>query len=144
MKFVEWNGYTELLKKLFEEIKFSDFDGIVAIGRGGSIIAAYLGSKFGIPTFTPVFVRHVRTNGEIKLTTHDECGVRSLRGRLLVVDDSLIHGRAMRLVLGLLSKNTSARTLAMYCRKGSEFKPDFVGAYVDESEKEIIFPYDPP
>jgi pyrimidine operon attenuation protein/uracil phosphoribosyltransferase len=79
----------------------------------------------------------------VRLVT-PESDVGSLKGRLLIVDDSLIHGRAMKFVLGLLPKNTSTKTLAMYCRKGSEFKPDFVGSYVDESEEEIVFPDDPP
>jgi len=144
MKYVDWNEYTELLKKLLEEVRAYNFDDIVAIGRGGSIIAAYLGSKAGIPTFTPVFVRHVRNGGGVRLVTHDECNVRSLTGKLLVVDDSLVRGRAMRFVLGLLPKNASTKTLTMYCRKGSEFNPDFVGAYVDPTEEEIVFPYDPP
>jgi hypothetical protein len=50
----------------------------------------------------------------------------------------------MRFVLGLLPKSTLAKTLVMYCRKDSEFKPDFVGAYFEESEGEIVFPDDPP
>lgn len=143
MKYVDWDEYITLLKKLLEEIRAHSFDGIVGIGRGGSIIAAYLGSKAGIPTFTPVFVRHVKEGDQVRLVT-PESDVGSLKGRLLIVDDSLIHGTAMRFVLGLLPRNTSTKTLAMYCRKGSEFKPDFVGSYVDESEEEIVFPDDPP
>jgi hypoxanthine phosphoribosyltransferase len=143
MKYVDWDEYTTLLKKLLEDIRAHSFDGIVGIGRGGSIIAAYLGSKAGIPTFTPVFVRHVREGDQTRLVT-PESDIGSLSGRLLVVDDSLIHGSAMRLVLGLLPKNTLAKTLVMYCRKDSEFKPDFVGAYFEESEGEIVFPDDPP
>jgi len=144
MKYVDWDEYTTLLKRLLEEIRAYNFDNIVGIGRGGSIIAAYLGSKAGIPTFTPVFVRHVKEGDPVRLVTPGETDLGSLSGKLLVVDDSLIHGRAMRFVLGSLPRNASAKTLVMYCRKGSEFKPDFVGAYVDESEEEIVFPDDPP
>lgn len=144
MKLVEWSEYTELLKKLAEAVRAHSFDNIVAIGRGGGIMAAYIGSKQGIPTFLPVFVRHVKRDGEVKLAASEQCDVTSLSGRLLVVDDSLIHGRAMQFVLDMLPKNTSVKTMVMCCRKGSEFKPDFVGAYVDENEREIVFPYDPP
>jgi len=144
MKYVDWNEFIDLLKKSSEEIRAYNFDHIVAIGRGGSLIAAYLGSKAGIPTFTPVFVRHDREGGKTKLVIQDECDVGSLKGKLLVVDDSLVHGRAMRFVLDLLPKNAIVKTLTMYCRKGSEFTPDFVGEYVDPTEEEIIFPYDPP
>ena len=144
MKYVDWNEYGELLTRLSEEVRSHTFDGVVAIGRGGSMAAAYLASRLGRPAFIPVFVRHVRDGNGVRLVTHDECDVESLRGRLLVVDDSLIHGRAMKFVLDLLPKNTSAKTLVVYCRTGSEFKPDFVGAYADESEEEILFPYDAP
>jgi len=144
MKFVTWNEYADLLKKLSETVRAQTFDDIVAIGRGGSIIAAYLGSKLGIPTFVPIFVRHVREGSEVKLTTHGKCDVTSLTGRLLVVDDSLIRGRAMQFTLNMLPKNTSVKTLVMYCREGSEFRPDFVGTYIQKDEQEIVFPYDLP
>jgi len=144
MKIIDWNEYTDLLKKLAEDIRGYNFDEIVAVGRGGSIIAAYLGSKLGVPTFVPIFVRHVREGTEVKLVTHAKCDLSSLTGRILVVDDSLLHGRAIRYVLNMLPKHTSVMTLVMYCSKGSEFKPDFVAAYTDEREHEIVFPYDPP
>ncbi len=146
MKLVDWNEYATLLKKLSEDVRASQFDSIVGIGRGGSIIAAYLASKLGIPTFTPVFVRHVRphTGGDVKIEALDLSQVKSLGGRLLVVDDSLVQGRAMNFVLDLIPKKARVKTLAMYVRAGSEFKPDFIGAEFDEKEHGVVFPYDPP
>ena len=66
--------------------------------------------------------------------------IKSLMGRLLIVDDYLRDGLAMKYVLDLTSKKASAETLVMYDRKGSEFKPDIVGKYIEETE--ISFPYD--
>lgn len=143
MKIVSWNEYTELLKKLHDDLGLRNFDAIVAIGRGGSIIAAYLASKLGVPTFYPVFVRHVGRGKEMKIVAHDLGQVKSLKGRLLVVDDWLCDGRAMRFVLDLIPKEATVTTLVMFNRTGSEFKPDFVGKYVEEKEREITFPYDP-
>ena len=142
MKFVEWDEYTKLLEKLFNNVQFKNFDNIVAIGRGGSIIAAYLSSKMGIPTFCPTFVRHVGRGVEMKIIVHDLCQMDSLYGSLLVVDDWLCEGRAMKFVLERIPQGTTATTLVMYCRRNSEFKPDFVGEYVNEEEREIMFPYD--
>lgn len=146
MKLVDWNEYATLLRKLSEDVRASQFDGIVGIGRGGSIIAAYLASKLGIPTFTPVFVRHVRphTGGDVKIEALDLSQVKSLGGRLLVVDDSLIQGRAMNFVLDQIPKKAQVKTLAMYVRAGSKFKPDFTGTEYDEKEHDIVFPYDLP
>lgn len=150
LRLVTWDEYVELLKKLGEDLRASNFDGIVGIGRGGSIMAAYLASKLGVPTFTSVFVRHViEQDGQIvRLEVQDldimRDNIKSLSGRLLLVDDSLIQGRAMRFVLDHIPKNSRVSTLVMYVRAGAEFKPDFVGAYFDEKERDIIFPYDPP
>lgn len=142
MKMVDWNEYTRFLEKLYEEVEFHTFDSIVAIGRGGSIIAAYLASKLGIPTFYPIFVRHVGRGTDMKIVAHDIGQIKSLRGKLLVVDDWLCEGRAMKFVLDLIPKGASITTMVMFDRKGSEFKPDFVGEYVEEGEREIMFPYD--
>jgi len=140
---VSWNEYSEILKKVNEDIKFKQFDDIIAIGRGGSIIGAYLASKLGIPTFYPIFLRHVNIRGkksivDISPTMRNQ--IKSLMGRLLIVDDYLRDGLAMKYVLDLISKKASAETLVMYDRKGSEFKPDIVGKYIEETE--ISFPYD--
>ena len=143
MKVVEWQEFTELLQKLFQDVELRSFDGIVAIGRGGSIIGAYLASKLGIPSIYPIFVRHVGRGKEMKIVAHDIGQVKSLNGRLLVVDDWLCDGRAMKYVLNLLPKTTTTTTLVMFNRKGSEFTPDIVGRYVEEGEREILFPYDP-
>lgn len=143
MKIVNWPEYTDLLKKLHDDIGLRDFDSIVAIGRGGSIIAAYLASKMGFPTFQPVFIRHVGRGKEMKIVAEDLGKIGSLEGRLLVVDDWLCEGRAMRFVLDLIPKEVRVTTLVMFCRTNAELKPDYVGKYVEEKEREILFPYDP-
>jgi hypoxanthine phosphoribosyltransferase len=128
---------------MYKDIIFKQFDNIIAIGRGGSIIGAYLASKLGIPTFHPIFLRHATKRGKpsIEEASPAMCGeINSLRGKLLIVDDYLRDGLAMKYVLDLISEKASAETLVMYDRKGSEFKPDIVGKYIEEAE--ISFPYD--
>lgn len=66
----------------------------------------------------------------------------SVQGNFLVVDDWLAEGRAMKFVLDRMPKEASVTTMVMFNRKGSEFKPDYVGAYVEEEERDIMFPYD--
>lgn len=143
MKMVNWSEYEEALKKLHKQLELHEFDDMVAIGRGGSIVAAYLSSKMGVPVFHTVFIRHSGHGRELKIIPEDLDHARFLRGRLLLVDDSLIDGRAMRYVLDLLPKTASVVTSVAFCRKGSNFKPEFVGEYTDEKERQIIFPYDP-
>lgn len=142
MKIVDWDEYTRLLDKLSNDVALRHFDEIVAIGRGGCIIGAFLASKLGIPTLNPVFVRHVGRGANLRIEVSDLGKVKSLRGRLLVIDDWLVEGRAMTFVLNLIPKGASITTLVMFNRKGSKFTPDIVGAYVEETEREILFPYD--
>jgi hypoxanthine phosphoribosyltransferase len=145
---VTWKEYTDVLERLHNQVMLRNFEGIIGIGRGGSIIAAYMASKLGLPTFYPLFVRHVGRGKDMKIVASDLGQVKaldqvkSLRGRLLVVDDWLCDGRAMKYVLDHMSKEAQVTTLVLFNRRGSEFKPDFVGAYVEEKEREIMFPYD--
>jgi len=139
---VTWKEYTDVLERVHDEVMLRNFDGIVGIGRGGSIIAAYMASKLGLPTFYPLFVRHVGRGKDMKIVAHDLGQVKSLRGRLLVVDDWLCDGRAMKYILDRISEEAQVTTLVLFNRRGSAFTPDFVGAYVEEKEREIMFPYD--
>ena len=142
MKIIDWNEYEELLAELKEQIIFSKFDDIIAIGRGGSIIASYLALKLGVPTFYPIFLRHVGKGGEKRIEggrSDVQDRIRSLEGRLLIVDDYLRDGLAMKHMLNLTSKKAVKKTLVMYVQKDSEFKPDFVGKYIEEPE--LMFPY---
>ena len=140
---MKWDEYTELLTKLYDDVKLARFDEIVAIGRGGSIIGAYLASKLGLPTFHPLFIRHVGRGEQMKIVEDNLGHAKFPKGRLLIVDDWLCEGRAMRYVLDHIPKDTTVTTMVMFCRTRSEFKPDYVGKYIEEKEREILFPYDP-
>jgi len=143
LKIVDWDEFEELLVKLYQQIELDEFDEIVAIGRGGSIIGAYLASKLGVPTFYPIFLRHVGTGRERKIEnirSQDEARIKNLTGSILVVDDYLRDGTAMKHVLNLISNKVSTKTLVMYNHDGSKYKPDFVGEYIPDSE--VTFPYD--
>ncbi len=146
MRIVNWDEYGKLLDALHDSIRTREFDGVAAIGRGGSMIAGYLTSRLGIPGFVPLFIRHSRNldHVEIGFNNAAHCDVSSLVGKVLVVDDLLIHGTAMRYALNLIPKTTTPQTMVMYCRKEADFKPDFVGSYLDEKEQQIMFPYDLP
>lgn len=143
MKIVDWDEFRELLVELYEKIELGEFNEIVAIGRGGSIIGAYLASKLGIPTFYPIFLRHIGAGRERRvedIRPQEEIKIKNLTGSILVVDDYLRDGSAMKYVLNLISKKASTKTLVMYDHRGSEYKPDFVGKYIIDTE--ITFPYD--
>jgi hypoxanthine-guanine phosphoribosyltransferase len=68
--------------------------------------------------------------------------ITSVQGNFLIVDDWLCEGRAMKFVLDRMPRGASVTTMVMFNRKGSEFKTDYIGAYVEEEERDIMFPYD--
>ena len=143
VRIVSLSEYTKLLPELYAKVQYGKFDTIVAIGRGGTMIGSYLASKLGIPLVHSVFLRHVGRGKELKLVVDDDSQIKSLHGSLLIVDDWLCEGRAMSHVLNLLPKDAQKTTIVLFNRKGSEYKPDIVGVYVNEDERNIIFPYGP-
>lgn len=143
VKIISWREYTDLLPRLYDKVQYRDFDAIVAIGRGGTMVGSYLASKLGIPKIHSIFVRHVGRGREMKIVADEVDQIKDLHGSLLVVDDWLCEGRAMRYVLNLLPKNASITTLVLFNREGSEFKPDIVGTYLNKDERDIILPYGP-
>jgi hypothetical protein len=40
VKIISWIEYTNLLQKLYDKVQYRDFDAIVAIGRGGTMIGS--------------------------------------------------------------------------------------------------------
>jgi hypothetical protein len=107
------------------------------------IIGAFLASKLGMPMIYPVFIRHVDRGKEMRIVTYDLGQILTLTARQLLVDDWPCEGRAMHYILDLIPKIVRPTTLVMFVSNGSEFKPDIVGSYVEEQEREILFPYDP-
>lgn len=131
VRIIEWDEYTRMLEKLHTVVleqlyncfRLRSFDGIVAIGRGGMIIAAYLASKLGIPAFYPVFIRSTGRGKEMKIIVDDLGQVQSLKGRLLVVDDWLDEGRTMKLILNLFPKERRPQHLSCSVARDQGFSP---------------------
>jgi len=141
LKRISWNEYTDLLEQLYDKIRYRRFDSIVGIGRGGSLLAAYLASKFGIPFFHPVFVGHrTRHDKNVEIIVHDLGKIETLTGSVLVVDDWLEKGRVMTYTLDHISNEARITTLVMICKLNSEFTPDIVGKSVEDDV--ILYPYD--
>lgn len=142
MKRINWKEYADFLELLYDKIKLRTFDRVVGIGRGGSILAAYLASKLGIPMFHPVFVGHrIKHDQDVEIIALDVGKIETLTGSVLIVDDWLEKGRVMKFTLNHLPKEARITTLVMFCHINSEFTPDIVGKHVEDDV--IFFPYDP-
>jgi len=138
-QFIDWVEYGQLCEKLFKDIMTLQLDGIVGIGRGGVMLGSYLAHKMRIPLYT-AFVRHVGTGDNMKIEIDDLGKVVSFPGgNFLLVDDWLVSGKAMGVVLDNVSDPVYVRTAVMVCNPDSELKPDYVSLY---SRNKIHFPYD--
>ncbi|MDQ1280428.1 MAG: hypothetical protein QG670_1691 [Thermoproteota archaeon] len=47
VKILDWNEIIDLCNKLYAKLMLKNFDGIISIGRGGTIIGAILAAKLG-------------------------------------------------------------------------------------------------
>jgi hypoxanthine phosphoribosyltransferase len=137
VKILEWNEIIDLCERLYDELMLKNFDGIIPIGRGGTIIGAILASKLGTRIY-PVFVVH-DGKGDEKETTLARLGVASdlKGGRYLLVDDQCFTGETFDLIKEALPK-LRLETATLICRE-KQYHPDYYTLSVDE---EVMFPYE--
>jgi hypoxanthine phosphoribosyltransferase len=136
---IKWVDFLKLSNKLYKKLTLKNFDGLISIGRGGTIIGSILASKLGT-RIHPVFVVHTGKGSE-KTTRIVELGVTSALsdGRYLLVDDKCYTGQTF----DLLKKNLTdlkLETAALICH-GNNYQPNYYALNVN---KEIILPYEFP
>lgn len=137
--FIGWSEFGRLCMKLYNDAWALHLDGIVGIGRGGLMIAAYLAHKLDVPLYS-VFVRHVQAGGKKHIEVDDIQDLKRFKGSsILLVEDWLVHGQAMNTVKQYLPKFVNAHTVAMVANPDNEEHLDYVGLLTRD---EIHFPYD--
>jgi hypoxanthine phosphoribosyltransferase len=114
-----------------------NFDGIISIGRGGTIVGAILASKLGT-RIHPVFVVH-SGKGQGKSTEIAQLGIAPelSGGKYLLVDDKCFTGETFSLLKKTLN-NLNIETASIFCNS-NQFSPDY---YAYSTEEETIFPYE--
>ncbi len=137
--FIGWSEFGRLCTKLYNDIWALHLDGIAGIGRGGLMIAAYLAHRMDIPLYS-VFVRHTQISGEEQIEIDDVRDLKQFTGSsILLVEDWVVHGHAMKTVKQQLPAFVNAHTLAMVANPDSDEHIDYVGLLTRD---EIHFPYD--
>jgi hypoxanthine phosphoribosyltransferase len=138
-KILDWDDFIKLCDGLYDKLMLKNFDGIISIGRGGTIIGAIIASKLGT-RLHPVFVVH-KGKGKVKETNIVQLGVTSelKGGRHLLVDDQCFTGETFDLVKEALP-NLHLKTASIICRK-KQYRPDY---YTLSTNEEIMFPYELP
>jgi hypoxanthine phosphoribosyltransferase len=137
MKILEWNDYIELCNDLYNQLKFKTYDGLISIGRRGTIAGAILASKLGTRIY-PVFVIH-RGQGDDKTTDIVRLDIAPTlpEGRYLLVDDQCYTGETFDLLKKALPKQSFETASLIY--RETQYQPDYA---VDSIDEEIMFPYD--
>ena len=114
-------------------------DAILAIARGGLTLAHHLAEIFDIrEVFTINAVSYEKTQ---KKETIDIFNIPNLHGykNILIVDDISDSGETFKEVLKILKekyKDLNFKTLAIFYKPSSKFKPDF---YFQETNEWIRF-----
>ncbi len=114
-------------------------DAILAIARGGLTLAHHLAEIFDIrEVFTINAVSYEKTQ---KKETIDIFNIPNLHSykNILIVDDISDSGETFKKVLKILKekyKNLNFKTLAIFYKPSSKFKPDF---YFQETNEWIRF-----
>jgi hypoxanthine phosphoribosyltransferase len=139
MNILRWEEFTSLCDDLYKKLMLKNYDGVISIGRGGTIVGAIMASKLGARIY-PVFVVH-RNEGNDKSTEIVRLGATTglKGGRYLLVDDKCVTGETFDLLAKALP-NLDLETASLICRE-KQYTPDYCALFVDE---ETVLPYELP
>lgn len=147
-KKLNWNQFHEKTKKVSEKITRDGFnpDLIIGILRGGIIpavlVSVLLKNKnlFAVKcdSYDSDLFERDRGRTQPKITQSVETSLRNKN--VLLVDDVSETGASMKAVVDMLSKKKpkEIRTLVLYCKTWSKFKPDYFG---EETSDLVEFPW---
>jgi len=136
---LRWDEFTGLCDDLYKQLMLKNYDGIISIGRGGTIVGAIMASKLGARIY-PVFVVH-RSEGSNKSTEIVRLGATAdlKDGRYLLVDDKCVTGETFDLLRKALP-NLHLETASIICSQ-KHHMPDYCALLED---KETVMPYELP
>lgn len=126
-----YQEFREDLKILVKKIDF-EFDAIIAIARGGMIIAQMIGEYFDI---RDVFIiNSIGYKGDKRIDSIKIFNIPNLdrSKNILIVDDIIDSGQTMKEILNILNKNHSKKvfkTASIFYKKEALYKPDFFVKY---------------
>jgi hypoxanthine phosphoribosyltransferase len=129
---MSWKSYNLIVKDLVKKIKRSDFvpSLVLYIPKGGAVIGTNLAYVFNCKIYPISEYRKF----EIDLPCF---------AKVLLVDDISDTGETFNRVIKQLKQKlvSEIKTASLLMRKGSKFKPNFVGKVI-EHKKYIDFPWE--
>lgn len=133
--------YNEDMQRLFEQIRKGgeDYAFVVGLARGGLIPAVQVSHKLDIP-LEPL--QWQTRSGGVKERKQTIISALEQGQKLLIVDDLIDSGRAMRELIEDLGVDRSKLDIAvLYYNPAQDIKPDFFARIIDRrvDERWIIF-----
>ena len=140
-KYIEWSQIESNLDKALEHFKYTRFDTILGLARGGMIPATLLSYKLNCRNLQQL---GVRTRDVESIVYY---GTPLLTGRVLVVDDINDSGLTFSSVDNYIRYHFDHNEIndVTYCsvfrRYNTEFNSDITGEVIKD-DKWLVFPWD--
>ncbi len=121
---IDWNEFSKDVETLAAKLKPFDFEGFLAVERGGLIPAAKLAYMLGIK-----HIHAIKIDSPYSLGDHDSW---------LIIDDIVDTGRT---ILTLRNVYKRTRIATVYARETSRHSTDFYGKII-RHEEWLSFPWE--
>lgn len=138
-----WNGFLKDVIDLTYKLQDTEFDAIVAIARGGLVIARLLSDLTGVKKIYSLHAEYYtgpnKHYSEPRITGEFSQSIEVTR--IIVVDDVVDSGKTMQFALSYLQGKGFRKplTLSVYLKPWSRFTPDYYSRIVN---RWIVFPYE--
>lgn len=143
LRVVNWEKLVREAERLAELLRGTRFDAIVAVARGGLVVARLLSDLLDVRRILVLQVEYYEEVGKRKREPRIIGGLGSSVKdlSLLVVDDIADTGDTLKTVVEYLKGAGAARvtTCTLYVKPWCAYRPDY---HVETVEDWIVFPYE--
>ena len=139
MKYYSYENFKNDTNSLINRVRDSDFDGIVAIARGGLTLSHVMAEGLDVRQVQSIRTElYDKTTKRDDLTIFGKCDFKSAR-KVLVVDDIADSGDTLKAVMEHLKsdfKDIEFSCATLFYKKTSIYEPDF---WINEADDWIDF-----
>ncbi|RLE96353.1 MAG: phosphoribosyltransferase [Thermoprotei archaeon] len=138
-----WDDLVRDVMQLARSLRGVELDTIVAVARGGLVIARLLSDFIGVKRMASITISYYRRVGErgVKPVIVSEVGMDLEGLKVLLVDDVADTGETLRIAASYLKARGAARliTCTAYVKPWCKYMPNYYSRMVD---RWIVFPYE--
>lgn len=140
---LSWDDLLRDLMQLARSLRQAEFDVIVAVARGGLVVARLLSDLVGVRRMASLTISYYRGVGErgVRPLVVSDIGM-DVRGlEVLLVDDVADTGETLRTAASRLMGKGAGRltTCTAYVKPWCKYLPDYYSRVVD---RWVVFPYE--